>query len=1575
MSPESTNSGLLEDEDGASTMREPPPDFSDHTSDSNDEEHGGDYSTRMEELFDDDGDGTETHEDDDEEDDEGGFLYTGVDAVNVATGYRDQLRDVLGTELTDEEMDAHEVERSLVLDENNRDMSSNDDAHLREDILSDNAPSISESSLGIITPLRVGSPAPNGTAIPARPFLHPNVSRLRSYTPHASWSTSNGSGGSGLTSNSHHPDGMSPSPSHFSFLSRTSSRSNLNANSTDDNQIATVAPTSHSERDVFKWTELRNISAHIYNTLSQKLSSVLGAPFLGNPTVLAANGLICVGTDQGKICVYDFKQNLKCICGGEASAKAVGSVTALALSHDHTYVASGHATGHIQLFDLKNPKTPARFVPPTTLAAVASGRKEGHIQGSRIVSVGFIAGRHTAIVSSDDCGLAFAHSLGKILFVEAPDILRILGQYQTDTQPISSHADNTSGFASNTSLPHRRKSRYTILETIPLPLGTSPHATDQYNIIAMLTPTKLVVVGLKPTPRTWFKCPREVDEGGPSRSKSKTRGTLAWYPSVLLSSAKLHDEKDRAIAGQEKSSPTTPLLVYTWGKALRLIRVDESRSKEITRNPQTGKELEIEIGRIVYEHVARWSAEDDILAVQWLNVNQIAVLTAETLQVYDIHAAKVIESVHFDGLSLASPSLSLTTDGTRSYPDSVSDVAHSLRAYKGKIFILGRNNLRVGTLLTWADRILSFVQEGDFLSAIDLTRSYYVGEAPGNRNGLPDDPALRKEIIGRKLRDLMVASARYAFSEDRMTDGTHVTVDGRGVDRTSLFEDLVAVSCRASIALEDFDFLFEELFQQYDDSAISAIYLRQLEPFILNNDIRYVPPRITQRLVALHEEDRRPDHVERIIWHIDPACLDINQAIHLCQRYHLYDALIYVYTRALRDCVAPVVELLGLIRKVQQYRRSRMDAAARGSTPENEATVEPMILNAYKIYPYLSNILSGLSYPSEEPLADDEALRAKKEVYTFLFFGRSSVWPPGEGGKLVLTADEEGGLEPTYPYVRQLLRFDSESFLHSLDIAFEDPFLNVESQGASRLVIVRILLEILACGDLPLGDATFVNIFIARNVPKYPQFLQVPPSALHSILISLAVDPDPGTREDRQLAAEYLLSAYNPHESERIVELFHSAGFYRILRSWHRHERRWELLLSAYLEDPDLRPSDIFKSVEEVVTISTRLNKGSTSPEVLATLTSALPRLLDTSLTSTAVLIDKYVPALHEEAVQHLSDDTQRFLYLRRLIGPPESDDDEDQLNSIRTGPSMNLSEHLRQLYIILQCRFHPEHLVEALKYLPRELVDWEHVLTTCETNEVYQAAIWATNWRGDALEALRKAETYQKRVTLKLVEALVEPEATSQRKTVMRRNLDSLMAIGGMGVDICLEHSRGSAEKLSLEDIWFSLLSSQINTVQTLSLSRPGSGTTHAPPSDRDNIINTLRSLVRRTFASLVSVTSTQAVSFPRLFKRLVNSAPPSMHSQYTEFRTILTSMLESYRSEGDMLVITKHLADRDLFETMVELARERDRGWSSSVTTPCVYCRKPLRSLGTDSISISKIVISRTGIVYHNSCLPLGS
>lgn len=277
----------------------------------------------------------------------------------------------------------------------------------------------------------------------------------------------------------------------------------------------------------------------------------------------------------------------------------MGSVSALALSSDHTYVASGHVSGHIQLFDLKNPHTPVRAVSPASLQLVLDGRQEGHLPGSRIVSISFVAGRHTAIVSADEHGLAFYHSLGKVLFVEASDTVRILGVYPQEFNEV-----NPTGFRSF----RRRRVRRTILAMAALPLGVVAHPTDSYQLAAILTPTKLVMVGLRPTPKTWLKRQREDSLG---TIADRRRAALAWFPSIK------HDQPTKDVA----DSSTTPILAYSWGKHVRLVRVSETKVKQIVSTHQSKKTRQVEFGTLVFEDFAKWTADDAVLVLQWLNAN------------------------------------------------------------------------------------------------------------------------------------------------------------------------------------------------------------------------------------------------------------------------------------------------------------------------------------------------------------------------------------------------------------------------------------------------------------------------------------------------------------------------------------------------------------------------------------------------------------------------------------------------------------------------------------------------------------------------------------------------------------------------------------------------------------------------------------------------------------------------------------------------------------------------------------------------------------------------------------------
>ncbi len=264
--------------------------------------------------------------------------------------------------------------------------------------------------------------------------------------------------------------------------------------------------------------------------------------------------------------------------------------------------------------------------------------------------------RHTAFVSADDSGLAFYHSLGKVLFVEANDILRILGRYPDEVSPLSrspaqaatplpsydSAASNPSESQTLLSMPRlrtpdlgaRRRNRKTstILDMAPLPFSSSSHPIDTFHVIALLTPIKLVIVGLRPSPRTWFRGHRGGQDG--EGSQSVWRGCMAWFPSVSLNGT---DNASDPTSGTRITSPdvmTVPILAYSWGRSLMFLRVRAERilhppsksagakNKAEGKSPASSKKPSSGITyRLVFEDAGEITTEDDILSLQWLNWN------------------------------------------------------------------------------------------------------------------------------------------------------------------------------------------------------------------------------------------------------------------------------------------------------------------------------------------------------------------------------------------------------------------------------------------------------------------------------------------------------------------------------------------------------------------------------------------------------------------------------------------------------------------------------------------------------------------------------------------------------------------------------------------------------------------------------------------------------------------------------------------------------------------------------------------------------------------------------------------
>ena len=89
--------------------------------------------------------------------------------------------------------------------------------------------------------------------------------------------------------------------------------------------------------------------------------------------------------------------------------------------------------------------------------------------------------------------------------------------------------------------------------------------------------------------------------------------------------------------------------------------------------------------------------------------------------------------------------------------------------------------------------------------------------------------------------------------------------------------------------------------------------MESLEPWLLNDRLSAVPPSITQQFVSHYERQGMLEALEACIVHLDVASLDIDQVMRLCRSNGLYDAMIHIHNRGLKDYITPLEELMPIL--------------------------------------------------------------------------------------------------------------------------------------------------------------------------------------------------------------------------------------------------------------------------------------------------------------------------------------------------------------------------------------------------------------------------------------------------------------------------------------------------------------------------------------------------------------------------------------------------------------------------------------------------------------------------------------
>ncbi|KAM5432851.1 Vacuolar protein sorting-associated protein 8 [Microsporum canis] len=1287
--------------------------------------------------------------------------------------------------------------------------------------------------------------------------------------------------------------------------------------------------------EVIRWTKLKKIAGQVF--------SEVGKRNFGRPTCMAVSTSIVLGTTKGVILVFDYQQNLKSIIGPGTKAVSSGAVTSLAISADHTTLAGGHADGTIYTWEIARPARPFLHILPFPKDQLDSRRVDGHVAGVSVIHIGFLGTRHTALVSADDSGMAFSHlatrgmgAVGRVVRTT-----RILGRYP-DLSP--------------TAVTRKPSS---VLAFSPLPLGNVDQQTDSLGLVAMLTPYLLVIVSTTPVARTQYKSGRPKELA----AHSALTATLAWFPAIKLKG--------------KNSEVSKTKLVYCWSNVLTILDVDEN-----DRANDDDKDRPVSLR---FKPRCRWRADEAIVAVQWISRSVLAVMTiTQQLLILEDNSLRVTDSSdlihkHIYHVDLFSRQLHTLVeqlnDDDDSEPDHsmhgvIADAFYmSFRAYKGRLFLLGFNDICVGSLSNWADRLLALVESGDFIGAIRLATAFYIGHSEKLTVGLPEEDKLRHEVVREKLLEMMSASLRFAFGKNAESDIERL--------QKSQLSDLADACIFACDAMDNHDFLFEDVYSWYEEHEAYGVFMDALEPYIVKGSVRALPPAAVKSLITHFVTTHTASRLEEIICLLETDTMDIDQVTTLCKKHNLYDAFIYVWNRALHDYVSPLQELLNLIHK------------AKGADKDPEAVAKDRA-NALKMFPYLSYILTSRVYPTGDELEEHEALPAKSELYKLLFSGK-----PDRGGK-----QQTNGPSPFHS-LQTMLEFDTPSFMSMLNEAFEDSFLNdpidqwnngeqtrpVDGSSMNRQYLIRILLGIMDSNSSNFGpaDTIYLDMFIARNLPKYPQYILLSGSTLQEVLVRLCRYPSVEMLDDCQLSAEYLLSTYHPPDIQALIPLFEEAKFFRILKSTYRAEKRYSDLLRTYIADPEDQ-QHVFVCIRDYLRPSSPLSKKQRR-SLLTTMEEIARELALIDIYETAHTVQLLAPELHDKFLQALQNDSgSQYEYLHTIL-------EDGQKRRTDTVSATNVSHELIERYLQLMCQYNPSHVADFINLMKVGDLQLEAVLPYIENSGIVDAAVILLAKQGEVTNAMERLTRHLSTLEAGLSGLLQNADETPDSANAAEAVTDLILSVEKytrVGTWLCKEQSkvarkvhqggkfnkRGSSvfeQPLTFdENLWLVLIEAVVKIAQQISplLKRGLLEDNNKKPreawqveADEDtedanqpgHLSSSFKSLVQQVFTSLLTSTTKARhaphqntdVSFLRILRAFLTRAAAASPS-LSELRTVIGSIFSAYTYEESLLSLANTMLEKDLFVHVNEITKLRQKGWRPRGQV-CEVCRRRAWGPGT--------------------------
>ena len=1029
-------------------------------------------------------------------------------------------------------------------------------------------------------------------------------------------------------------------------------------------------------------------------------------------------------------------------------------------------------------------------------------------------------------------------------------------------------------------------------------------------------------------------------------------------------------------------------LAYSWNNQLYLLEVRGDRYDALQ-----------------FVQVATWTCANNISAIVWISAEvtsfsqrphrlilQLVLVLSSDERAYflEVPSLRLLEASTLKEWRLVFQDRFgkyWTSTRVAQRPDSFSQ---SLLCYKGRLVALGADNIFIGNVLPWVERLDYIEQNVSIVDAIATTVQIYQDQSAVAVMGLAASKTARRQQLREYALKLL---KRYVDSELEMHPNLSSLDDDYALQ---IMRDLVPFCMDTCLVLDAMDDLLSTLYDKF--SSWRPIYLDALTTYILDGRITKLTPVVMHDFVAHCREDPRSyDRLEQCILHLDPQSFDIHQMVTTCRSLELYNALIYVYNHSLHDFISPVIDLLkeiekdiGVFEQDIQKHRTQTD---------------------YKLFVYLAFVLTGKSFPSGA-LEESVAKKARRDIYAFLF---SESHIPGI----------EIGSASQYPYLKLFLRFDAREFFKVLSLAFHDAFLNGEEwrrdgsgktfrtlQGQTILLdrqyVVDLLLKVMTKSDPPYPDdqMLFLYSFIARNMKRHSD-ITLADNNVSMILqeLSKPVQREPAFRDECQVAIQSLMDYYHPtvDEEDELVVRFEKAGYWRLCEDIYRRQRRYGKVVECLVMAEEGDNLELYQKMSALLEQETSRLSAADREDIRRVVHISTNLLVPVNPKAFSMILLECYPGDIPAILENITDRRLQFHLLHQIVGCLS----EEILAQFAPDHTAMTTE-LHESFIELMCEFDAPHVHQYLQ-TTKFSYRMDTVLRMTERHSLLDATVWLLEQSGQPMKALeiiittcqKNADAFLRSMEQVSERYRSEPAVHFTLTMEERGNLKSfshrLAGFLRMAIKLCQQCSK-KPNCPEAESLWLRLLDFGIELQHRRAAIMPA--IPHTPvsaatklwsfsvinnPSGLDDncpselLIQHLLEAIRSHLNTILDSMMGNVSNLPTVLHRLLQS-PQVGRKAFSELRDVFSVILSTHNEEMNILRTCDRIMHFDNSTAEYRWRRLNKRSYRKEEDRwLCEGCGGKIFGLNYSETEpgdeLSRVIFFRCGHMYHGSCLYFSS